>query len=53
MLGYYRDRIDGNFRPSTRTAIRRYQREIGEAATGGLTAEQARRLIAGAASRRR
>lgn len=53
MLGYYRDRIDGNFRPSTRVAIRRYQREIGEAPTSALTAEQARRLIAGAASRRR
>jgi hypothetical protein len=52
-LGYYRDRIDGSFGPGTRVAIRRYQREIGEAATGGLTAEQARRLIAGAASRRR
>lgn len=52
-LGYYRDRIDGNFRPSTRVAIRRYQREIGEAPTSALTAEQARRLIAGAASRRR
>lgn len=52
-LGYYRDRIDGNFRPSTRAAIRRYQREIGEAPTSALTAEQARRLIAGAAARHR
>lgn len=52
-LGYYRDRIDGNFGPGSRVAIRRYQREIGEASTGALTAEQARRLIAGAASRRR
>ncbi|HEY4249918.1 MAG TPA: peptidoglycan-binding domain-containing protein [Roseomonas sp.] len=52
-LGYYADRLDGNFGTGTRAAIRRYQREIGEAATGALTAIQARRLLAGAALRPR
>ena len=43
-LGYYAGKVDGEFRTDTRTAIRRYQREIGEETTGHLTAEQIKRL---------
>ena len=44
-LGYYIGRIDGNFGPETRAAIRRYQFEIKAEMTGHLTAEQATRLV--------
>jgi hypothetical protein len=44
-LGYYIGRIDGNFGPETRAAIRRYQFEIKAEMTGRLTAEQATRLV--------
>lgn len=44
-LGYYIGRIDGNFGPETRAAIRRYQFEIKVEMTGRLTAEQATKLV--------
>lgn len=44
-LGYYIGRIDANFGPETRAAIRRYQFEIKAEMTGRLTAEQATRLV--------
>ena len=44
-LGYYIGRIDGNFGPETRAAIRRYQFEIKAEMTGRLTAEQATKLV--------
>ncbi|WIM12865.1 peptidoglycan-binding protein [Enhydrobacter sp.] len=44
-LGYYIGRIDANFGPETRAAIRRYQFEIKAEMTGHLTAEQATRLV--------
>ena len=44
-LGYYKGPADGVFGPLTRTAIRRFQRDIGTATTGQLTGEEASRLI--------
>jgi hypothetical protein len=44
-LGYYVGRIDANFGPETRAAIRRYQFEIKAEMTGRLTAEQATKLV--------
>jgi len=44
-LGYYRGQADGIFGPLTRTAIRRFQSEIGAATTGRLTADEASRLV--------
>jgi hypothetical protein len=44
-LDYYRGPVDGIFGPLTRTAIRRFQREIGADTTGYLTAEEANRLV--------
>jgi len=44
-LGYYIGRIDANFGPETRAAIRRYQFEIKAEMTGRLTAEQATKLV--------
>ena len=43
--GYYKGPADGVFGPLTRAAIRRFQRDIGTATTGQLTAEEASRLI--------
>ncbi|MBX6322346.1 MAG: peptidoglycan-binding protein, partial [Rhodospirillaceae bacterium] len=45
-LGYYDGSIDGDFGPGTRAAVRRYQEDIGEEATGQLTPAQAMRLLA-------
>jgi len=45
-LGYYDGRIDGEFGPDTRAAIRRYQFELHAPMTGQLTAAQASRLVA-------
>jgi peptidoglycan hydrolase-like protein with peptidoglycan-binding domain len=44
-LGYYEGQADGIFGPLTRAAIRRFQRDIGAATTGRLTAEEASRLV--------
>ena len=44
-LGYYVGRLDANFGPETRAAIRRYQFEIKAEMTGRLTAEQATKLV--------
>jgi peptidoglycan hydrolase-like protein with peptidoglycan-binding domain len=44
-LGYYQGPVDGIFGRGTRTAIRRFQRDIKAAATGHLTADQATRLV--------
>jgi hypothetical protein len=46
-IGYYSGRVDGQFGPETRAAIRRYQFEIKAEQTGRLTAEQATRLVNG------
>jgi peptidoglycan hydrolase-like protein with peptidoglycan-binding domain len=45
-LNYYTGPSDGIFGPLTRTAIRRFQHDIGADATGYLTAEQANHLVA-------
>ena len=44
-LDYYKGPVDGIFGPLTRAAIRRFQQNIGSAATGYLTADQANRLV--------
>jgi peptidoglycan hydrolase-like protein with peptidoglycan-binding domain len=44
-LDYYKGPADGIFGPQTRAAIRRFQRDIGDATTGSLTADQASRLV--------
>lgn len=44
-LGYYEGQVDGVFGPLTRTAIRRFQHNIGAEMTGHLTAEEASRLV--------
>ncbi|WP_295391504.1 peptidoglycan-binding protein [uncultured Thiodictyon sp.] len=46
-IGYYSGRIDGEFGPESRAAIRRFQHEIGAELTGVLTGEQAGRLLNG------
>jgi hydrogenase-4 component B len=45
-LGYDPGPVDGVFGPLTRAAIRRFQQDRGDQATGSLTGEQASRLIA-------
>jgi hypothetical protein len=47
LLGYYNGAVDGVFGPQTRAAIRHYQHDAGEPATGTLTSEEADRLVAG------
>jgi peptidoglycan hydrolase-like protein with peptidoglycan-binding domain len=44
-LDYYKGSVDGIFGQRTRTAIRRFQHEIGADTTGHLTAEEANRLV--------
>lgn len=44
-LGYYDGRIDGQFGPDTRAAIRRWQHEVGAEMTGALSGTQATRLV--------
>ena len=44
-LDYYKGPVDGIFGTLTRTAIRRFQHEIGADTTGHLTGEEANRLI--------
>ena len=44
-LGYYKGPVDGILGQGTRTAIRRFQRDIKAAATGNLTADEANRLV--------
>jgi peptidoglycan hydrolase-like protein with peptidoglycan-binding domain len=44
-LGYYRGPTDGIIGRLTRTAIHRFQQDIGAEPTGSLTADQASRLV--------
>ena len=44
-LGYFKGRVSGAFGSDTLAAIRRYQSELGEEATGRLTQAQAVRLL--------
>ena len=44
-LGYYKGPADGIFGRGTRRAVRHFQRDIGAAATGHLTADEANRLV--------
>jgi peptidoglycan hydrolase-like protein with peptidoglycan-binding domain len=44
-LDFYKGPVDGIFGPLTRTAIRRFQHEMGADATGHPTAEEANRLV--------
>lgn len=39
-LGLYKKRIDGDFGPGSRSAVKQFQRSLGEPETGYLTAEQ-------------
>ena len=50
-MGYYTGKIDGRFGAEMRTAIRRYQQQIGADAVGRLTPDQTARLIAYVGSR--
>ena len=45
-LRYYQGPVDGIFGPLTRTAIRRFQHDIGVETAGYLTEEEANRLVA-------
>lgn len=52
-FGGYDSAIDGDFGARTEAAIRRYQNDIGAAATGFLTQAQVNRLLKAAEDRRR
>jgi len=44
-LNLYKGKIDGDFGPGTRAGVKEFQRSLGEAELGALTAEQRHRLF--------